>query len=199
MTFRIADRSEWTSRPPTTRVAHRITSNGAAVDEVYLHHSAGGATPFFVRMLAIQGYHMDHKEWYDFAYNAAVSNTERLAANGRGPLTQSGATYGHNEDSLSLVAIGDYETEGKDNPSPDLISNIIDLLAEWIRSGYVSPFFELKPHNAVSATACCGKRLIPYIPTIEAKAKQQAADTPEPAPGMTDAQKLAAIAEILAA
>ena len=181
MTMRLLARDDWTTRPPRVRNPHPITSKGGAVEWVVAHHSVTGTEPLEPILRSIQDDHLDDRGWYDIAYNAAVSNVERLAAHCRGPLLQGGATgRAMDPKSLSICAIGDFHTEGEDDPTSALLHNMSDLLAMWIKGGYVSPSFSLRPHNKYSATACCGDRLIKLLPTIEAQAKEKAAGVTPP-------------------
>jgi hypothetical protein len=105
----------------------------------------------------------------DFAYNGAASNADYTYTDGRGPTVLGGATgNGVDASSLSIVAVGDFHTNGKDIPSAYLVENVASLIVRWMELGHVTPNYSLRPHRDFYATACCGDRLVSKIPEIKA-------------------------------
>jgi hypothetical protein len=196
-------RSDWMQVDDSrkTFVSHPLTSKGEPVSLVVLHHSAGWAQPFVEKLRAIERQHTDG-EFYDFAYNFAVSNLGDTAE-GRGATTQGGATgNGMDSKSLSVCAVGDYHTDKAHATfvTRAFVEGVAGLLARLVDDGYVTPSFRLAGHGEFKATLCPGGRLTEAIPEIMALTRKRIErGQVQPASGMSDTQKLEAIAAILEA
>jgi len=158
--------TEWKKLAPKTVVPHPVTASGGAVKLVVLHHSVTPDAAFLDMLLSIERYHHG-KAYYDFAYNGAASNSSDESADGRGPVVQGGATgNGVDAHSLSIVAIGDFQSSGKDVPADRLVENVARKIVGWVELGHVAPDFKLEPHRLHYSTSCCGDRLVRRIPEI---------------------------------
>ena len=162
--------NEWKVLAPKKVIAHPMTAQGIPVNLVVLHHTVTPAGPFFDILRSIDRYHQS-KVYYDIAYNGAASNVSPDYTDLRGPLVQGGATGLSNGEvidkrSLSLVVAGDFQTSGHDMPTAVCVENVAQLIARWIRLGYVTEDFYLEPHRAYRSTSCCGDRLLAVIPAI---------------------------------
>ena len=167
-------RSEWTSgRPPKSVTRHPMTSNGVPVSLIVLHHTVTPDEPFYQWLRSVEVQHLNGV-YADFAYNGAASNSSAQYTDGRGPTVQGGATgNGVDASSLSIVAVGDFHTGGKDLASDLLVENVAGLIVRWIKGGRVAEDFRLEPHRNFYATACCGDRLVARIPDIKRAVRQQ--------------------------
>ena len=185
-------RAEWSKGvTPKQVVNHPVTYSGGAVSTVVLHHSVTGQSPFLGKVRAIERYHITG-EYFDIAYNFLVSASDGFAVEGRGAVTQGGATgAGIDGQSLSVCAVGNFEA---DKVPTILVDNLVSLLSKLVVDGHVKPGFSLEPHSKYKATACCGKNLVVLIPEI---LRRVAATVAPVSVASSDAQKLAAIREIL--
>jgi hypothetical protein len=124
---------------------------------------------------AIERFHING-DFYDFAYNGAASNSSAEWAEGRGALTQGGATgAGVDAYSLSIVAIGSFHKSSDKRfhePTDLLVDNTARLIVRWINSGYVSKTFTIEPHRNYYQTACCGDALAARISDIKARVSE---------------------------
>ena len=197
--MKFLQRAGWsTGAAPTKVVPHPITSKGQGVDLVVLHHSVTGQSPSMDRARAIEAYHQrDGSEFFDIAYNYLVA-VDGTAFEARGPYTQGGATgAGQDKLSLSVCAIGNFETS---HPPIMLLDTIGELLSDLVKTGLVKPGFKLQPHSDFKATACCGAHLKTAIPSIMSRVGSTPKAMPAVAPPATysSEQKLRWIEQILA-
>jgi len=143
-------RSRWGARQP--KGVNRIyVSRG-----VFVHHLASGSKPEDVQLRSAQNYHMDVKKWLDLAYSWGVGQSGRIYE-GRGWGVAGGHTEGHNTTSHAVAFIGNSDN---DVPTPAALQSINEVIAEHDRrfgKGFV------RPHQAVSATACPGGFLTRWI------------------------------------
>ena len=158
--------SEWKLRTPKRIVPHPMTSHGTPVREIVLHHTVTPALPFVEWLRNVERMHHDGK-YYDFAYNGAAS-VHGDTAEARGPLVQGGATgNGVDAYTLSIVAVGDFQTEGKNKATDALVAGVADLVNRWQDMGHVATDgLKMSPHREHYATSCCGTRLVRRIPDI---------------------------------
>lgn len=199
------ERDVWRTRglSPKKVVRHPVTGSGGAVDVVVLHHSVTAPGPLQSVSRSIERYHLG-KDYYDIAYNFLVNGEGALE--GRGARVQGGATgAGMDSKSLSVCVLGNFEDSGEDEVTVAVRAELVKLLGELVDAGYVAADFTLRAHSEFKATACCGKRLRAAIPSVveavrdrnKVKPAEQL-DAPEWLNnGMSDAQKLSAIAAIL--
>jgi hypothetical protein len=165
--------NDWKRLAAKRIVAHPMTSKGYPVPLVVLHHTVTPAYPFLSILQGVDSFHQSGV-YNDIAYNGAASNTSDEYTNLRGPLVQGGATGKSNGEtidkrSLSLVAVGDFETAGRDVPTDQLVENVARLIVRWILEGHVTRTFSLEPHRNYRSTACCGERLVARIPEIRSR------------------------------
>lgn len=159
-------RSDWGAAP--RRNSPRVTRRPVAI---VVHHE-GGRSPrpnlqsgVFNRIKANQRYHQDTKGWTDLAYNFGVEHTVGGLIVGRGDQHQNGANSPRNEDTLSVLLLGNRLT------TPILDANEKRALLALSRA-YDLP---LLPHSAVSGTDCPGPVIEEWIAA--------GAPPPEPDPG----------------
>lgn len=118
--MRLMSRADWGAAP-----ANSVSKVATPVAELWLHHE-GGESDGAAGVRAIQQYHLQ-TGYSDIAYNFLVDD-DGTVYEGRGAGVQSGATYGHNSNSASISAMGNYETR----PPSDVMVNAI---AELVRYG----------------------------------------------------------------
>jgi len=137
-------RAQWGARNPRYR-NYIGWSNG-----IYVHWSAGPKTQ---TPRQIQDFHMDSRGWSDVAYSWLVDDSG-VIYEGRGWGVVGGHTAGYNSSSHAVCYIG------RSKPSQKALDSISIVIAEHNKRyphGYV------RPHNAVSATACPGPDLTKWV------------------------------------
>jgi N-acetylmuramoyl-L-alanine amidase len=112
---------------------------------MYLHHSGGIRT--------VAEYHQQHLDqgWAGLGYNFAV-DIDGKVYKGREPKFLPAGILGFNQDSLHIVAIGNFENM----VMPDVQRESIKELIPYCKNLY-STIREVKGHGEVMATDCPGK------------------------------------------
>jgi N-acetylmuramoyl-L-alanine amidase len=143
------------------------------VKEVHIHHSVTGYKDEVKQWKNIQLYHMTKRNWTDIAYNFGVGQSGTIYE-GRGWDRQGGAAgYKHDRKSLSICAIGNYETM---EPTGALVEGIVQWVQEGIERGSITKDVKILAHRDVAATACCGKYLYATLDYIRKSVKQPKAE-----------------------
>tara|TARA_Y100000401_G_C8317243_1_gene223226 strand:+ start:304 stop:897 length:594 start_codon:yes stop_codon:yes gene_type:complete len=139
------------------------------VKEVHIHHSVTGWKDEAKQWKNIQLYHMVTKGWTDIAYNFGVGQSGTVYE-GRGWDRQGGAAgYKHDRKSLSICAIGNFETE---TPTGAMVKAIGDWIVEGIERGSIHKDVKILAHRDVAATRCCGEYLYGTLDSIRKAVKQ---------------------------
>ena len=152
MAIQILPRSAWTNRPPRSRTKLQNTRNGW-----FVHHNGPPMSgPTSQRLRGVQNYHMDKRNWADFAYSFAVDD-EGLIWEGRGWGIAGAHTTGYNMISHAIfVPIGTGQ-----EPTDACAGSIRALISEGARLGHSAA--PLRPHNAVANKPCPGPTLTRWI------------------------------------
>ena len=144
-------------RPPTSIT--RIDGS----DGIFVHWTAGPATQTVAQ---IQAFHMDTRGWTDIAYSWLVDQQGRIHE-GRGWGRAGGHTEGYNSSHHAVCAI---LGPGDGPPTPamyDGLSTVIDEHHRLYGPGTV------RPHNAVSSTACPGPDLTAFANNYTAHSQEE--------------------------
>lgn len=78
-------------------------------------------------------------------------------------------TYGYNTSALAVCFAGNYQST---EPTPAQLKACAELIAHLVSVKALTVTFTMKPHRAVSATACPGNKLNARIPEIVKAAKK---------------------------
>lgn len=68
---------------------------------------------------------------------------------------QNNAVLLHNHDSLAVCLVGNFD---KEDPTPEQISSLAEVLVEWTTKYNISPLL-IYPHRKFGSTSCYGSRL----------------------------------------
>lgn len=157
--------------------AYNLPSRNVPVKVVYVHHGAGMVADSMKDLdgdgipdleesvwKSYQLYHMFTRGWTDIAYNFGVGLSGSVLR-GRGWVRQGGATGSPDDSfSLSICAIGNFETQ---RPSKEMVEAIVLWILTGIEKGYIHPDVEIRGHkDKPYGTACPGKNLYARLPTI---------------------------------
>lgn len=168
----IVPRALWGARRPKS-----IVPMQTPVSEVWAHHSASASPPDLPQakddiekageramMRGIQNYHMDTKGWADFAYSFAVCPSGRVYR-GRGWKRQGAHTEGHNDHSVAICFMGNFEVE---RPTVQALEAARQLIAQGKRFKRFSSAVRVGGHRDASGaqTACPGAKLYQRIGEI---------------------------------
>ena len=165
-------RLAWGARKPWSIVAMKTP-----VSEMWVHHSAGASPPDLPQgkndiekageramMRGIQNYHMDTKGWADFAYSFAVMPSGRVYR-GRGWKRQGAHTEGHNDHSVAICFMGNFEVE---RPTDEALNAARQIVARGKRFKHLTSNVRIGGHRNASGaqTACPGRHLLRRIGEI---------------------------------
>ncbi len=173
MSFTINPRTLWSAL--AAKYAFKLSTRPVPV--VYIHHGASFA-PLTLRDLdgdgipdneefiwaGYQSHHMFTRNWSDIAYNFGVGMSGSVLE-GRGWLRIGGATGSPDDlNSLSICAIGNFQTQ---HPTDDMINAIVQWIILGIELGHIAPDVEIRGHkDKPYATACPGQFLYAELPKI---------------------------------
>ena len=164
------------------RAPTRVTMHpNLPAQTVFIHHGAS-ATPRSQpaeeeQWRQYQRYHMDvsGRGWSDIAYNKGAGPSGDTYE-GRGWARQGGATGApYDANSVSVCAIGNYH---QDLPTDELVRAIARLIRNGIDRGRIAEDADIRPHRAVSQTACPGDHLVDALPRIRALVQHTAPEPP---------------------
>ena len=167
-------RSEWTSRTvPTGTPAQRVS-------HVFVHHEGGGVRgnpadkPAVLR--SIEAYVLG-KGYAAIDYNLMVFQ-DGSVWEGRGLAHEDAATLGWNAGSVSVCAVGNFQTE---TPTPALLQGIADAIQLARAGGWVTPDCQVLGHRDAGtfSTSCPGDLLEAQLPAVR---QILAGGAPLPAP-----------------
>lgn len=156
------------------------------VTEVYIHHSvtwdgSGDPANELEIIRSIQDYHMINRGWSDIAYNFLVGRSGSVYT-GRGWRNQGGATgNGQDRHSLSICAIGNYDTQ---NPSDAMMDAIVGWILTGIELGHIVPDVVIKGHRDEYQTACPGRNIYKHLSRVRSEVadgrvrQEETVDTP---------------------
>lgn len=152
---------EWGSKPKSPE---KIVSMVLPAQNLYFHHTVTGVTSDPSKdTRAVE--QLTRDKYIAIPYSGLAhplgTTLQGRYKNGRPAL---GAhTAGLNSHGLGLAGIGNYEIN---RPSAELISAMIEIGRDWVRTGELIPNFGGGPHKNFSPTVCCGRYLIEKIPYI---------------------------------
>lgn len=123
----------------------RAMTPGNTPETLYLHHTAGIRT--------VEEYHQMHldKGWAGLGYNFVVALDGKIYK-GRDPKYLPAGISGHNQNSLHIAAIGNFENM----IMPEVQREAIKELVAYCKVTYPT-LKAIKGHREVMATACPGK------------------------------------------
>lgn len=175
--MKFLSRKQWNARPPKTG----IKAIGK-VSEIFIHHSVTVPTADPANDVQwIQKYHMDSRNYTDIAYTLLV-HPDGTILEGRtaGEQAAQGAhTLGHNSTAIGICAIGNYENiEATDQ----LVAALNEAIGYAQAKGWTTAKPKIRPHKAVSKTACCGKNLVARLEELGGTPVTPPAPGPAPAP-----------------
>jgi len=152
--LQIYGRNEWRSVTP---LGPKMTS--LPVKKVFAHHSVTADTgvdeaTFFANVKTIEkiGLQRFGRASYSFVLDRHLYRVAQMQGGNVGA-----HTGGHNSTAIGICTIGNF-ADGPYNEVEvnDVAITMARFLSWAIEHGVVDPAFELKPHNAVKATACPG-------------------------------------------
>lgn len=175
----ITTRAEWAARAPSCAI-----TQCTAWEHTTIHHTAASSDYTVVdhtqcddRVRAHQNYHMDTNGWCDIGYNFLICKHGSIFEGREGSLGSyaRGAHDAINCPGLGISCMGYFHTPYNNQPSPELLSALSDLIAwQWDalgRSPYGTGTYGgvveniIGGHKDVAATACPGDLLYAYIGT----------------------------------
>lgn len=162
----IIARADWGARPP-----RRIYRIATPTPKLYLHHSAGAGSDE-TAMRAIQDFHMDVRDWSDFAYSFAVDDDapDVDVFEGRGAGIAGGHTAGQNTASHAICVIGNFTNKA---PHVDTLEAVAELVVHGYRLGWWPDRITGGHRDAPgAATTCPGDALWAKIPDINERVRQ---------------------------
>ena len=128
------------------------------IKRLILHHTA---TPQDTTVESIRNYHVNDRGWSDIGYHYLVDYTGKIH-DGR-PEKRKGAHAGiHNEGSLAIAVIGNYEETELTVRSCRALMELLGYL-EYKYSQFVVGDIEVIGHKDVSNTLCPGKDLYEWL------------------------------------
>ncbi|KAM4567192.1 peptidoglycan recognition protein 5 [Odontesthes bonariensis] len=133
---------------------------------VVIHHTAlqnckglGGCRDLVV---SIQRMHMSERQFDDIGYNFLVGG-DGTVFEGRGWGVVGAHTKGHNNDSLGIAFMGNFNN---DTPSKEALSSVKQLLLSGVSQDFLHPQFVLFGHRDLGTTACPGENLYAALPQL---------------------------------
>lgn len=154
------------------------------VSTVFIHHSATASTDDGAKDARNIDQGERSRGYIAMAYHALVHKSgDRYEGRIEGGQVKLGAaTINNNLTSLAICFDGNFENEV---PSTEAMEQAAQLIADWVRKGWLKSEFVTKPHKAVFNTACPGKNLTPHVDAIGQRARDILFGGSQPAPQPT--------------
>jgi hypothetical protein len=123
------------------------------ITHIVLHHTAGSDHADRLEKPSIRNYHIHTRGWSDIGYHFIVEkyDKEYEVIVGR-PLDIPGAhVRGHNQNSIGIALVGNYE---QDTPTQEAYDTIADRIVKPLKR--IFPDAEIVGHFDLAATKCPG-------------------------------------------
>jgi peptidoglycan hydrolase-like protein with peptidoglycan-binding domain len=169
----IVSRAAWGANPLQTPAGTIATP----APELWLHHTGSTGIHGAAGMRSLQSAAIN-EGYVDIEYSWIVDNPSGEIFEARGAGRDSAATKDHNQISHAICVMGNFELE---TPA-DAVLDAVAELTRWIGDKHYGPDAITGPHQAVYATACCGKNLIAQIGEINRRAGGSSSSAPTPTP-----------------
>ncbi|XP_034024822.1 peptidoglycan recognition protein 5 [Thalassophryne amazonica] len=157
----VVSRQLWGAVEPRSRVLLKCPSC-----RVIMHHTAftncNDRRNCVDQLAKIQTLHMNERGFDDIGYNFLVGG-DGTVYEGRGWGVVGAHTKGHNDDSLGVAFMGNFNN---DTPAAEAILAVRQLLLFGVSQAFLHPEFELLGHRDVGKTECPGEKLYALLPTI---------------------------------
>ncbi|XP_015255553.1 PREDICTED: peptidoglycan-recognition protein SC1a/b-like [Cyprinodon variegatus] len=160
-TVNIVSREQWGAAAPK-----QTESLKGPAQRVVIHHTAllncKGLAESKDHLLSIQMLHMKDRHFDDIGYNFLIGG-DGSVFEGRGWGVRGAHTKGHNDDSLGIALMGNFNN---DTPSKEALLSVKQLLMSGVRQGFIQPDFVLYGHRDLGATQCPGEHLYAALPQL---------------------------------
>lgn len=161
----IWSRVSWGARPPTGKLSPLSQPR-----RIVLHHTVSAPAAPSREIRTIQDYHLQ-KGFADIGYHFLLDRPSYVNGQdvywGRetgadGSLNVGAHSRGHNQDSIGVAVLGDYESE---QPSREQLRSLAVLLA-WLCFAWDIDPDAIVPHSALNPTSCPGRFLTAALPWL---------------------------------
>lgn len=163
--FNIVQRDTWGARKPKSVTIQ----NPRNIHELFIHWPATPGSTSNINtiteerawMRQIQNFHMDTRDWSDFAYNYAIFPSGRIYA-GRTMRRVPAAQEGHNTNTVAIccvLGIGDTHIPGA------MKANLRQFV-RWAEK-YTHNELKVRGHKDVGQTSCPGPVLYAYVDDLD--------------------------------
>lgn len=178
MSLEIIPRSAWATARPN------FSASRKGQPDAFLHHVGGGKTGVLsveqekALLRSIEADVM-RRGYIAIDYDIMLFQSGR-AYEGRGFANEDAATSGNNATSQSYCAVGNFHF--LEVPTPALLNVIPLAVARGTELRWTVPDVNLRPHNAVYATACPGSNLLNYMGQLREQTRALITGTAPAAP-----------------
>ncbi|XP_061576245.1 peptidoglycan recognition protein 5 [Cololabis saira] len=160
-TVNMISRLQWGAVAPKQKEKLR-----GQAQRVVIHHTALPSYKDFGEckdhVVSIQRMHMNQRHFDDIGYNFLVS-ADGTVFEGRGWGVVGAHTKGHNNDSLGIAFMGNFNN---DTPREEAILSVKQLLQFGVSQGFLEAHFVLCGHRDLGATECPGENLYAALPQL---------------------------------
>jgi hypothetical protein len=154
---RVISRARWGAKPPKSRLGALASTR----DGLFVHHTVSAA-PWSRKAERAEMRNLQQiafsRGFSDISYSFIVFPSGRVYE-GRGKGVEGAHTLGFNDTAYGAAAAGNYEVKV---PSRRMVRSFRWLRREYLKLGSKP----LRPHQAVSSTACPGKHLVARLSRI---------------------------------
>ncbi|XP_063060519.1 peptidoglycan recognition protein 5 [Engraulis encrasicolus] len=158
----LISRADWGATSPRSTKKLREPAK-----RVVIHHTVvrpGDTSQDCATVVArIQRMHMEERRFDDIGYNFLVAQNG-IVYEGRGWGVMGAHSKGHNQDSVGIAFIGNFNNEV---PSPEALSSVKLLLKQGISLGYLCSSYAIFGHRDLGSTECPGNKLYPEIQRLK--------------------------------
>jgi hypothetical protein len=187
---RIYSRSEWGS--PEAGGSPRWTPNYHKLQRVMVHHTVSNATNSFsssaANVRAIWYQHANNNNWGDIGYNYLVDMGGRIFqgryynkahAEANDVEVEGGHTFGYNDRSIGIAALGDFRYDGSSGALRENIGKIAGFKMAPYKLGATARYqdesgrsqYRIGGHRNYTSTTCPGNNLYNVLGTIRNRAQ----------------------------
>ncbi|CAL1570954.1 unnamed protein product [Knipowitschia caucasica] len=161
MAVNVVSRAQWGAHTP-----HHKNNLTSPAKRIIIHHTAmkncQTQTEGIIQLRQIQSDHMKFRDFDDIGYNFVVRG-DGSVYEGRGWGVVGAHTKGHNDDSLGIAFMGNFNNE---SPSSEALTSVKRLLVIGVSQGFILPEFGLFGHKDLGITACPGVQLYSALPQL---------------------------------
>ncbi|XP_024120156.1 peptidoglycan recognition protein 5 [Oryzias melastigma] len=150
-TVNIVSRLQWGAAAPKQKEALK-----GSAQRVVIHHTAlqncRGLPDSKEHLVSIQSMHMNQRGFDDIGYNFLIGG-DGTVFEGRGWGVVGAHTKGHNQDSLGIAFMGNFNS---DKLTEEALRSVKGLLLSGVSQNYIDPEFVLYGHRDLASTQCPG-------------------------------------------